>query len=101
MNLRSTPSGPQLIILPQQLHPFCFDDLHVTTTWRSFRPQANNAYIFPPIGHAASIGAWKTIPDDAFLLAAEVWGSVGECGEVLGLIWKEACEALRTNWPME
>ena len=33
--------------------------------------QANNAYIFPPIGHAASLAKWPSISDDVFLLAAE------------------------------
>ena len=33
--------------------------------------QANNAYIFPAIGHAAILMEWETIPQDAFLIAAE------------------------------
>jgi malate dehydrogenase (oxaloacetate-decarboxylating)(NADP+) len=33
--------------------------------------QANNAYVFPAIGHAASLAKWTSIPDDAFLLCAE------------------------------
>lgn len=34
--------------------------------------QANNAYIFPAVGHAASLMGWRTIPQEAFLIAAEV-----------------------------
>ena len=33
--------------------------------------QANNAYIFPAIGHAALLMEWGSIPQDAFLIAAE------------------------------
>ena len=32
--------------------------------------QANNAYVFPAIGHAAILSRAKTVPDSAFLLAA-------------------------------
>lgn len=34
--------------------------------------QANNAYVFPAIGHAAVLCRAKTIPNEAFLVAAEV-----------------------------
>lgn len=37
-----------------------------------FPAQANNAYVFPAVGHAAVLCKAKTIPNDAFLVAAEV-----------------------------
>jgi malic enzyme len=33
--------------------------------------QANNAYVFPAVGHAAVLTRAKTIPNDVFLVAAE------------------------------
>ena len=38
--------------------------------------QANNAYVFPAIGHAAVIAQAKSIPDDIFLVAASVLANV-------------------------
>ena len=38
--------------------------------------QANNAYIFPPIGHAAVLTRCPSIPDEVFLLAAECLGGM-------------------------
>ena len=44
---------------------------------RVFCPaQANNAYVFPAIGHAAVICKAKTIPVEAFLVAAEALSSL-------------------------
>lgn len=44
---------------------------------RSFYPaQANNAYVFPAIGHAAVICQATNIPSEAFLVAAEVLSSL-------------------------
>lgn len=37
-----------------------------------FPAQANNAYVFPAIGHAAVLCKAQTIPNEAFLVAAEV-----------------------------
>lgn len=37
-----------------------------------FPAQANNAYVFPAIGHAAVLSQATTIPDEAFLVAADV-----------------------------
>ena len=38
--------------------------------------QANNAYVFPAIGHAAVIAQARSIPDDVFLIAASVLSKV-------------------------
>ena len=34
--------------------------------------QANNAYVFPALGHAAMLARCSSISDEAFLTAAEV-----------------------------
>eukprot|EP00892_Ulva_mutabilis_P010458 jgi/Ulvmu1/7785/UM004_0014.1 len=39
---------------------------------KSFPAQANNAYVFPAVGHAAVICKAQSIPDEVFLVAAEV-----------------------------
>ena len=44
--------------------------------------QANNAYIFPPIGLAASLAKWPSISDDAFLLAAEALAAMTRAEDV-------------------
>lgn len=46
-----------------------FDPIEVSGTLRH-PAQANNAYVFPAIGHAAILSRAKTVPDSAFLLAA-------------------------------
>lgn len=61
----------------QQCASFCLFLCHNSTHSAhlpcslSSAPQANNAYIFPALGHAASLLAWKEMTDDMFLLAAE------------------------------
>ena len=41
-----------------------------------FPAQANNAYVFPALGHAAVLAGAKQVTDDAFLAAAEALGTM-------------------------
>jgi malate dehydrogenase (oxaloacetate-decarboxylating)(NADP+) len=41
-----------------------------------FPAQANNAYVFPALGHAAVLAGAKEVTDDAFLAAAEALGTM-------------------------
>ena len=59
-----------------------FDPL-VSTSGAIITPaQANNAYIFPAVGHAASLAQWPSISDDVFLLAAEALASMTQDKDV-------------------
>ncbi|WIA32559.1 hypothetical protein OEZ86_003366 [Tetradesmus obliquus] len=44
--------------------------------------QANNAYVFPAVGHAAVVTRAKTIPNDVFLVAAETLAGMTSLQEV-------------------
>ncbi|KAG1659170.1 hypothetical protein FOA52_007551 [Chlamydomonas sp. UWO 241] len=44
--------------------------------------QANNAYIFPAVGHAALLMCWDKITDEMFLLAAESLASMSTVDEI-------------------
>jgi malate dehydrogenase (oxaloacetate-decarboxylating)(NADP+) len=47
-----------------------------------YSSQANNAYIFPAVGHAASIGRWPAIAEDVFLFAAEALAGMQPVEEI-------------------
>jgi malate dehydrogenase (oxaloacetate-decarboxylating)(NADP+) len=44
--------------------------------------QANNAYVFPALGHAAVIAGATSLPEEAFLLAAESLAKITSVKEV-------------------
>lgn len=45
-------------------------------------PQANNAYIFPAVGHAAVLARCPQISDDVFLVAAEALAGMTTAAEL-------------------
>jgi malate dehydrogenase (oxaloacetate-decarboxylating)(NADP+) len=69
-----------------------------------FPAQANNAYIFPAVGHAAVITRCTTIPDSVFLEAAEALGAMSSAQQLAeGRLFpplsqiRQACEQLTAH----
>jgi hypothetical protein len=62
--------------------------------------QANNAYVFPAIGHAASLAKWTSIPDDAFLLCAETLADMTTTEDLKAGRWNLCHEPLliESSW---
>uniref|UniRef100_A0A7R9VBW4 Malic enzyme n=1 Tax=Chlamydomonas euryale TaxID=1486919 RepID=A0A7R9VBW4_9CHLO len=52
-----------------------FDPIRTASGQLLTPAQANNAYIFPAVGHAASLMRWENITDEMFLFAAEALAS--------------------------
>ena len=60
--------------------------------------QANNAYIFPAVGHAAVLVNATAIPDDCFVIAAEELASMSQVevrGAEGGRVWVRGAEGGR------
>lgn len=69
-----------------------------------FPAQANNAYIFPAVGHAAVITRCSTIPDSVFLEAAEALAGMSTAEQLQqGQLFpplthiRQACEKLTAH----